>query len=566
MKKVIQNIVPVFLCLSAMLAATSCTKNQIKETTTTQVNIMEYLQTDSAKQFSDVVKLIDKAGFSSFLSAYGTYTFFVPTNTALDAWLKTKNKTIDLLSTEEAAEFLKLHLLSDVVVTSSFTDGKLPSITMFGQYLVTGVANVDGVSGYVVNRQATITQQNLTLGNGVIHVINHVLTPATKTVAQTVETSPDNYSIFTQALKETGYYAKLNTAVAAENPRWYTVLAESNAVLAAAGFNSYADLKARYGNTPNPTNPEDSLNIFVAYHILPDIKYLADIVMASSHNTSAPLQVITNKVVNQTILINDDNFNGVHEPGVAVIAAKSDVSATNGVMHSLAAHLPVKLRNPFPVYWDVCMQPELMRLSSFYQKAEYLVPWDTTATGFKDIKWEKGCLRYQVGKAGYMGDYFQFGMGAKGDKCEGGAWIEFTTPLLVKGRYKVWICYRQEASGGLKNVACQAKFDSIPLTSALVQFHQKNNSSTVDQPTESSNEALGLKQYMDKGTAGGASVGRMVGIADVKFTGRHKIRLEVASGSNGNCNLDMIHFIPLGTPQVYPKFNKDGSTTDKAPY
>ena len=567
MKKRFVFMIPVLLCFTIAAVMTNCRKLDIKESTTDQVNILQYIQTDTAAQFSNVVKLVEKANFNSFLNAYGTYTFFLPTNAAVDEYLKNINKSIAQLTETEAADFLKLHLLSDIVLTSSFTDGKLPSITMLGQYLVTGVANQDGVSGYIVNRQASITTPNIVLGNGVVHIINHVLQPATKTVAETLEADA-NYSIFTQALKETGYYDKLKVLLNDDQSRkWFTLLAESNKILLdSANISSYAALKARYNNTSNAKDPADSLNIFVAYHILPDIKYLADIVMAGSHATSAPLQVITDKVVNQVVLINDDEFNGVHERGIAVNAAKSDISATNGVIHSLNGHLRVKQRSPFAVYWDVAMIPELMRLTGFYLKNEYLIPWDTTASGLKDIKWEKGCLRYQTGKAGFLGDYLQFGMGANGDKCQGGSWIEFTTPLLVQGRYKVWVCYRQEASGGNKNVACQVKFDSIPLTSALVQFHQKSSTATVDLATESSQEALGWKQYMNAGTAGGGSVGRMVGIADVKFTGRHKIRLEVASGSNGNCDLDMIHFIPLGMNQIYPKFNKDGTTQNVAPY
>jgi uncharacterized surface protein with fasciclin (FAS1) repeats len=567
MKRNFIGTITVLLCFTIAAVMTNCRKADIKESTTDQVNILQYIQVDTAKQFSDVLKLAQKANFTSFLNAYGTYTFFLPTNTAVDAYLKSINKTIDQLSEAEAGDFLKLHMLSDIVLTSSFTDGKLPSITMLGQYLITGVANQDGVSGYVVNRQASITAPNIVLGNGVVHIINHVLQPATKTVAETLEADPD-YSIFTQALNETGYLDKLRVKLNADgSPKWFTLLAESNKILLdSANIGSYAALRAKYKTKPDVTDPTDSLNIYVAYHILPDIKYLADIVMAGSHNTSAPLQVITDKVVNQVVLLNDDEFNGVHERGIAINAAKSDISATNGVMHSMNGHLVVKNRSPFAVYWDVAMIPELMRLSGFYLKNEYLIPWDTTATGLKDVKWETGCLRYQPGKAGYLGDYLQFGMGGNGDKCKGGSWIEFTTPLLVQGRYKVWICYRQEASGGNKNVACQVKFDSIPMTSALVQFHQKSSIGTIDLPTESSNEALGWKQYMNVGTAGGGSVGRMVGIADVKFTGRHKIRLEVASGSNGNCDLDMIHFIPIGMPQIYPKFNKDGTTQNVAPY
>jgi len=103
---------------------------------------------------------------------------------------------------------VKLHLIQDTINTSSFTDGKLPQVTMLGQYLVTGVSNQSGVSSYTVNRQALVLQPNISLSNGIVHSIDHVLKAATKTVAQTIETNPE-FSIFTQALKETGYYDSL---------------------------------------------------------------------------------------------------------------------------------------------------------------------------------------------------------------------------------------------------------------------------------------------------------------------------------------------------------------------
>lgn len=540
------------IALLVIVTCQSCKKTDLVETTTTDVNILAYLQQHS-DQFSSLVSIINKAGYNDFLNAYGTYTLFAPTNAAVDAYLKQNGKgSIDQMSADDLKNLLKLHLLEEVVNTSDFTDGKLPSATMYGQFLITGVATKEGASSYIVNRQGVITQPNIVAGNGIIQVIDAVLTPAKYSVAQLLEQDAA-YSVFLQALKETGYYDTLNTVKAGDTQKWFTLIAETNQALSDSGYANYAALKSRYCNTGNPKNVLDSLHLFVAYHILPDIKYLADIVMAGSHATLAPLEVITDKVINQQVVINDDEFNGVHEPGVLLEQAFSDVSATNGVLHRAKGHLPMKLRSPFPVYWDVTMFPELTRLASIYRKANYVFEYGSGNT-IADIKWEKGNLTYQAGKAGFMGDYLQVPLGISSS----GSWIEFTTPLLVKGKYKLWFCYRQEASGGDKNISAQVSFDSVPLTSALVQFHQKN--STVDAAKDAEQEALGWKCYMVP--AAGYSVGRMVGIVDVKVTGRHKVRLSVAAGSNGTNDIDMMHFIPLGMKQIYPRFKTDGTTVD----
>src|SRR5262249_41510041 len=158
----------------------------------------------------------------------------------------------------------------------------LPTVTMYGQFLVTGVTNTNGVSSIQVNRQALLTQGNIRTGNGLIHVIDHVLKPAAKSTAQLISDNP-NFSIFKQALVATGYYDTLNTVSTANPKRWFTCLAETNQALADSGFATYNALFTKLCNTGNPQNPLDSLHIYVAYHIIPDAKYLADIASASSH-------------------------------------------------------------------------------------------------------------------------------------------------------------------------------------------------------------------------------------------------------------------------------------------
>ncbi|MGO8055574.1 fasciclin domain-containing protein, partial [Rhizobium leguminosarum] len=124
-------------------------------------------------------------------------------------------------------------------------DGKLPVPTMHGQFLITGALNQGSATSFTVNRQALILQSNIRTGNGFIHVIDNVLQPAKLTIAKALE-GDANYSIFVQAMKETGHFTLLNTVDPDPNKRWKTVLAESNQALADSGINSYAALKTKY--------------------------------------------------------------------------------------------------------------------------------------------------------------------------------------------------------------------------------------------------------------------------------------------------------------------------------
>src|SRR5688572_8475712 len=200
MKSKLSLLVMMMVSVLAVTCMVSCKKMKIVETTTTDVNIYDYLA-QKPEDFSEIVKALNRTGYNEFLNAYGTYTFFAPNNEAVKAYLQETGKaSIDAFSDAELKDLIRFHLIQDTINTSSFKDGKLPRVTMLGQYLVTGVTNTNGVSSFTVNRQATITQPNIRLANGNIHVINKVLKAATRTVAQTIEAKPE-FSIFTQALK-----------------------------------------------------------------------------------------------------------------------------------------------------------------------------------------------------------------------------------------------------------------------------------------------------------------------------------------------------------------------------
>jgi uncharacterized surface protein with fasciclin (FAS1) repeats len=553
----------------------SCKKIDIVTATTSDVNIYDYL-VKNADKYSEFAKMVEKAGYADFLNAYGSYTVFAPTNDGVKAFLQDAGKSsIDAFTVPELQNIVKLHLLQDTIQTGSFTDGKLPQVTMLGQYLVTGVTNQGGSSSYTVNRQALVLQPNIVLSNGIVHSLDHVLKAATKTVAQTIESNPA-YSIFTQALKETGYYDSLNII---NNPdttrRFLTAIAETNKALADSGITSYAALKAKYSNTGNPKRADDSLHLYVAYHILTDARYLADIVSTVSVPTLAPLEVITPRLEGQSVLLNDIVFNGRHETGVELDRAGSDVTSNNGVVHASKGHFAVKLRVPVRVDFDVCDQPELRKLTSVFRKATAANAITSTGGGtgfakgtFADITTGSNqststayvsytCMPTTSTQYwGWYTDYLRIGMG----NTSRNLWVEFRTPLLVKGRYKVWICYyRRRASTNNPAFPNRVTFDGEPLQRTFDFSEQK----PVGTPGEL--EALGYKQYTEVPLTNTGedlnNVGRLVGTIDVKSTDRHTIRITFLANSSGQelNHLDIIQFIPVNDNQLRPIFGRDGS-------
>jgi uncharacterized surface protein with fasciclin (FAS1) repeats len=502
---------------------------------------------------------VDKSGYAGFLNAYGSYTMFAPTDSAVNLYLTEVSKTLSTLTEAEAKDIVKFHLLEDTITTAAFKDGKLPTITMYGQFLTTAVVNESGISKVLVNRQGIITSGNIKTGNGIIHEINKVLRPASKSVAQLISADA-RFSIFTQALQATGYYDTINT-INSTNPalrRWYTVLAETDQALRDSGITSFAALKAKYSNTGNPLNPLDSLNIYIKYHIIPENKYLADIASANSHATLAPLEVLASSLTGEQVLINELTFNGILERGVPLERSTSDLSATTGVLHTALAHFAPKVRIPTAVYWDVADFPEVRRLPAVFRRANFFFAYGS----IKDYTWNNtvNTMDYTFNSATnaphVYRDYLQIPMG----NTSRHNWIEFTTPLIIKGRYKVWICYRaakQSGSVGVpggSNMPVQASFNGVDLTRQFNFTEQRPNLSDGEM------EALGWKRYTVSTQQN--MTGKYLGIIDVTTTDRHKFTLRSlpAAGTGQTANyFDMVHFIPINDPQYLPRFDQDGN-------
>jgi uncharacterized surface protein with fasciclin (FAS1) repeats len=579
MKKNTYRITFIAVSMMCIVYISSCHKVNIDTLTTSDLNIYPYLQSNPS-QFSEWAKIIDKSGYAGFLTAYGSYTLFAPTNDAVKLYLTEVNKpSVDAFTEAEAKDIIKFHLLQDTLGTYTFKDGKLPAVTMYGQYLVAGVTNISGVSAITINRQALIAQGNIKTGNGYIHALDHVLKPAVKSSAQLISENP-NLSIFKQALVATGFYDTLNIVSTANPKRWFTVLAETNKALADSGYTSYNALFSRLSTTGNPKNPLDSLYIYVAYHIIPDAKYLADIASASSHFTLQPLEVVSSTLSGEKVFLNELDINGVHEKGVELERSTSDVSTTTGVLHTALSHFRPKVRVPFPVYWDVADFPEVRKLPGIFRRSGTSV--DFAYGAIKDITWDNPANTLGNGQPGqgyvgdgptnntyptFYGDHLAIPMGTTSRHH----WIEFRTPLLAKGKYNLWICYRAaKGSGSLtsstptggSNCPVQVSFDGIP-TSRQFNF-------CIQRPTGTDGEllALGWKKYSDSSRIPNSTgyqfmSGKFVGSVDVSTTDRHVVRFDVqpAAGTGNPTNyLDMIHIIPVNWPSQYlPRMGTNGA-------
>ncbi|UKT64214.1 fasciclin domain-containing protein [Pedobacter mucosus] len=590
----VRNIIILMVILAfTFVFINACKRESYTLATTDDVNITGYLDR-YPDQFSLMKQIIDRSGTTGFLAAYGKYTLFTPNNTAITAWLKDKGKAaVADLTVDEAKDMVKFHLLPDTVATNRFTDGKLAQITLYGQYLQTGAINEGGTSSYIVNKLAKITKSNIRVGNGIIHVLDHVLNPATLSLAKTIEANA-RYSFFTQALKETGFYDSLNvntTTLKDTTRRFQTIILESDSALKAAGFSSYSSFKSRYSKTGNPQNHADSLWLYMAYHISTGPTYTPDIISSSALYTLAPKEIVTTKFSGQSILLNEDEFNGIVEPGVELNRTYSDVTASNGVQHEVKKPFSIKVRVQTAVYFDVADQPELRSNPKWRGAAAATIPLYANGLSilsgmlFNDLSKINQAENYETvvvpnaTRKYNSNDYFNLSMGANVLRAQ---WIELKTPMLVKGKYKIWICYAQNGSAPLFQVGVDVGRPGEQTLPNLVDFRQLLSSSGVTSANSTLPSAdplmltNGFKRYMATtadvsgtlkgeqqvtGTGWDQMVGRLAGTADIQTTDRHWIRLSIVGGGNSSSVtwLDMIHFIPVDADQNYPRFSTSGT-------
>jgi len=565
-------IISVCIAITACLSA--CKKTEYPLVSLNQtLNITSYLEANPS-QFSLFDQILQRTGYDGFLNAYGSYTVFAPNNDAVNLYLKSRGKTaVSDINVDTLKNLVRFHvILGDTITSTYFIDGKLRTPTFLGQFLTSSVINKDGVSSYFINKQALVLQTNIVLGNGIMHVIDHVLSPATQTLAQIIDTYPNHkYSIFSAALKATGFYDTINVA-AKDNTNqlrnYFTVFAQTDSDYAAIGINSLTDLQNKYGTTATPLhNPTDGLYLYMSYHIIPENAYLTDVLSKNSHATLSPNQdIITDVLQGQNIQLDYDFINGVQYPGVSVDRPNSNIPATNGVLHRVLGDLYIKSFPPTRVDFDFADQPEFRKLTSVFRKTGSS---SSPLTGpMTNITWNAPTSTVQYFcSSSTSGTYYWWNDDIQLQNLRPTAGqltdITFTTPTIIKGKYKVWFAYQRATQAA----GIQFFFDGAPLQNVL-----PNMNTIYGVPTDSGPvmEAKGFKRYTAAPFAAATNniyntdLMFLCGVVNVTTTDHHLFKLVAigtATGGTGiQTTIDMMQFIPFDQNQEVPRYYyRDGT-------
>lgn len=512
---------------------------------------------------TDFLTIVEKAGLEGTIHSYGTYTLFAPTNEAIAAYLQSHAKSsVNDLTAEEASEIVKYHLIPKALGQADFVDGRLAYRNFTNRYITTKAGAEDNKVVYSVNRQAKIVTADIVGANGYLHVIDNVLTKPVNTVTEMIQQLPeDEFSFFKNLFDKSGWADSLSTI---NDNQWFTFFVQNNESFTQAGIHSEDDLLDQLQiNTPAVSRDSLIYN-FVGYHIVNRLAYVADLMAASSLLTMIPEQVIIFKRVQDQVLLNDIQMGKTHEIGIPLLRNDyTDLSCANGVLHQIGGNIVIKNRTAYRIYWDVAEQPELMAMGQFRN-----IQNNAFGTSFKpgelsEVTWggkAPGNIDYYFGgysssfdeKFQYVyGDYLRFVLHPNVT-----SWIEFKTPVLIKGKYKVWVCYRRELDATIKTTFKQSGYDDQVLPYV---FDMSAYMPSPAAPSSDEQIALdGWKLYNAK-KYNSVVISHLLGTIDVQNTGQHTLRFETTKTShNTPGNWDLIQFIPIDEDQLWPRVDIKG--------
>ncbi len=294
--------------LAVISIATSCSKDDDNVPATPQQNIVDIVVANN--DFSLLEAAVKHADLVTTLSGDGPFTVFAPTNAAfIAAGLDTEAK-INALPAETLRKILLYHVAGSSIPASSVPSGNNTAVKS-GADLDLFVTKND--KGVFING-AMVTQADLMATNGVIHVINKVLMPATGNIVQAAQGNPDFSFLVAAVLRASQGQTNVASVLSGTGP--FTVFAPTNQAFINAGFPSITTIQA--------ADPA-VLTSILTYHVVAGRVFSSDLV-----DNSMPETVNGGKVT--ITLTGGAMVKGTKNASAAKITA-TDMVTTNGVIH-----------------------------------------------------------------------------------------------------------------------------------------------------------------------------------------------------------------------------------------
>lgn len=264
------------------------------------INNNSILDIAMANDFTSLTAALAKVNLATTFMKEGMFTVFAPTNDAFAAFLSEAGFSgLDDVPNDVLTNVLFYHVIGSKVMSGDLSNGYAPSLlSSFDDNVVSLLINLD--NGVMINKSA-VTAADIEGNNGVIHIIDKVLSPTT---VVDIALNNSNFSILVEAVVKAGLVETLS----ADGP--FTIFAPTNdafnALFADLGISGVTDLTA------------EQLIPILTYHVVGD-------------------NVLSNELVDGKVsTLNGDIEIGLGNP--PTINADSeivavDVQGTNGVVH-----------------------------------------------------------------------------------------------------------------------------------------------------------------------------------------------------------------------------------------
>jgi uncharacterized surface protein with fasciclin (FAS1) repeats len=162
----------------------------------------DYLNNRS--EYSEFASIVKRANLMDLLSSYGHFTCFLPSNTAVDAYLNSRGmQSVDQLSTEDCDTIARTHLIANMYSTIEMDQDRLQTANFLGRYLST---EIDSITAEVVIEgiaHISNTLKDDSVENGIVQPIDKVIEKSNSYISDILRDNP-TISYFYRALVATG--------------------------------------------------------------------------------------------------------------------------------------------------------------------------------------------------------------------------------------------------------------------------------------------------------------------------------------------------------------------------
>jgi len=337
-----------------------------------------------------------------------------------------------------------------------------------------------------INNQAKIGRFTEARGsNGNIFMMDDVIIPNAENIVEKLEVldgENNTFKIFADAIKADPEIYKMATTerdtttgvggVQVITAYYYTCFAVPDHIMNSAGVTDVASLKQWLMDNSNgeEVDPDTALNHYLKYHFMPT-QYTMDEVF--NFNDPTETLIYDTQYTGQAFIANLVNNKRTINTNIPVV--RSDIEASNGLITKVGGMMPVYHPEPVNVKWDFLNSADIITmvnnwgaanaygniftsaltnqerqfdLSDEYYDGEYGTPtsftYELTETsastrnyrriGFMKEAYTNAAQTTTPKHGAYMNNYLVLNLGFAG-------WIEFTTPTIIAGKYKVVLHY-----------------------------------------------------------------------------------------------------------------------------